>query len=78
MLQCDKLKNTTQIIQKKIRYHDLDAQTNKKKINNFYTPLLTKNNDNNKNRVKITKKKQRMTLILLYMVFYLMKIINII
>ena len=59
MLQCDKLKNTTQIIQKIIRYHDLNAQTNKKKINNFYTPLLTKNNDNNKNRVKINYNEEK-------------------
>ena len=44
--QKEKLKITTQIIQKKIRYHDLDAQT-RKKSPNFYTPLLTRNNKNN-------------------------------
>ena len=41
----EKLSNTTEIIQKKIKYHDLDAQT-RKKSENYYTPLLTKKNKN--------------------------------
>ena len=43
----EKISNTTEIIQKKIRYHDLNAQT-RKKSQKEYTPLLSKNN-NNKN-----------------------------
>ena len=43
-----KISNTTEIIHKKIRYHDLDAQS-RKKSDKFYTPLLSKNNKNIEN-----------------------------
>ena len=43
--QSEKL-TTTEIIQKKIRYHDLDAQTRKKSEKNF-TPLLRENKNKN-------------------------------
>ena len=42
----EKLTNSTDIIKKRIQYHDLDAQT-RKTMKNFYSPLLNKNNDNN-------------------------------
>ena len=39
----EKLSNTTEIIHKKIRYHDLDAQM-RKKADKLSTPILSKNN----------------------------------
>ena len=45
----EKITTTTEIIQKKIRYHDLDAQTRKKSEKNF-TPLARKNNKNNEEK----------------------------
>ena len=45
----EKITTTTEIIQKKIRYHDLDAQTRKQSEKNFNS-LLRKNNKNNEEK----------------------------
>ena len=46
-----KWKNTTQIIQKKIRYHDLNARLRKKQ-DIFYSPIFTRNKNKNKEAQK--------------------------
>ena len=43
----EKITNTTEIIHKKIRYHDLNAQT-RKKSEKYYTSILSKNNKSKK------------------------------